>query len=543
MPYTIRKSGCSSSKPFGVYKVGDGKRMGCHASRAAAAKQIAAIEASEDKSMGETATSNTIALDPTTLEARVEKPDNTKDYVPGGIISFQELDELQRSERVAWEAQSITDSFSQMVYNIVNDPSLDRESAMNNLVAEFQRRMEGVGKIQHGMVKEMDSVDDEAQKDDPPNPPDVQKSDFTVWKDVDGTWRWMTVYSNKFRDSDRIPEIISEKSHMAFESLVDAGIVPPPDLWLWHVPGTMWGKADMVTYSDGFSLAFGEILPGFEHIAENLSKAIEDGEDIAVSHGMPGQFIIRNEEDPTVIDFHITREISVLPRSAAANKLTGFVVFKELGETEMPIPDEKKEWLLGIGLKADQIEELESGLAKQAAAADNAGIESKDTTDAEPVAEVETEEEVTEQKEEAPVETPEAVVEDKDEEETKDTETPADPKPLSRDEIAEAMNAVVMIVRESNEAVNSRLGDIEAQIKELQVSTDTKVKERVREIPTDSVLDLMKMSVIGQEDAAIDGRTKLAKDGPEETERPKVSQTGSPFIDRLMDAVVTPVTE
>ena len=89
----------------------------------------------------------------------------------------------------------------------------------------------------------------------------------------------------------------------------------------------MWGKSDMVTYSDGFSIAFGTVLPGFEHLAENLSKAIDDGADIAVSYGMAGQFIIRNEEDPTVIDFHITREISVLPRSAAANKLTGFVVF------------------------------------------------------------------------------------------------------------------------------------------------------------------------------------------------------------------------
>ena len=483
---------------------------------------------------------NTIALDPATLEARVEKPgeDKKKEYVPFGVISFAELEKQKRAEMVAWEAQDVADTFAGLVYNITTSPEIDRETAMNNLIVEFQGRMEGLNKLQHGMVKETDNAED-VPEDGLPNPPVVQKSDFTVWKDVDGAWRWMTIYSNKFRDSDQIPEIISEKSHRTFERLVDDGIVPPPDLWLWHVPGTMWGKSDMVTYSDGFSVAFGTVLPGYEHIAENLSKAIDNGEDIAVSHGMPGQFIIRNEDDPTVIDFHITREISVLPRSAAANKLTGFVVFKEQGETAMPIPDDKKEWLLGVGLSAEQIEGLESGLAKQAAAATDAGIESKETEEvAEPVAKAETE---VEEKEEAPVETPEAEVKEEETEETK--ETPAEPTPLTRDEIAEAMKAVVALVTESNDTVGNRLNDIEAQIKELQVSTDVKVKERVEQIPTDSVLSLMNMSIIGHEDARVDGRTALAKEGPEETEQPQAPRTPSPLIDSLMSGAQTPVTE
>ena len=489
-------------------------------------------------------TTNTIALDPATLEARVEKPgDNNKEYVPYGVISFAELEKQKRAEMVAWEAQDLADTFAGLVYNITTSPEIDRETAMNNLVNEFQGRMEGLSKLNHGMTKEIGDADN-APEEGLPNPPKVQKSDFTVWKDIDDNWRWMTVYSNKFRDSDRVPEIISEKSHITFERLVDDGIVPPPDLWLWHVPGTMWGKSDMVTYSDGFSVAFGTVLPDYEHIAENLSKAIDNGEDIAVSHGMPGQFIIRNEDDPTVIDFHITREISVLPRNAAANKLTGFVVFnKEQGETAMPIPDEKKEWLLGVGLTAEQIEGLESGLAKQAAAATDAGIESKETEEAAPVAEAETKTETTEEKEEAPVETPEATVENEEEDETKGVDTPVEPTPLSRDEIAEAMTAVVALVKESNDTVGNRLNDIEAQIKELQVSTDVKVKERVEQIPTDSVLSLMNMSVIGQDGARVDGRTGLAKDGPEETEQTQAPRTPSPLIDSLMSGAQIPVSE
>jgi len=513
--------------------------MGCHVSRAAAARQIAAIEASENKGrdhMGDT--SNTIALDPTTLEARVDK---TKDYVPGGIISFRELEELQRTERVVEEAEELIESFSQMAYNIASDPTLDRESAMNNLVAELQRKMEEVNRIQHGMVKETDDAD-EVTKEDLPSPPESSSSDLTVWKDDDGAWKWMTVYSNKYRDSDRVPEIISEKSHKAFEALVDLGVVPPPELWLWHIPGTMWGKSTMVTYSDGFSLAFGDVLPGYEYVAEALAKAIDEGEDIAVSHGMPGEFIVRNEEDPTVIDFHVTREISVLPRSAAANKLTGFVVFKEQEMMVMPIPQEKKDWLLEHNvLDSVKLAKLESGLAKQAAAADKAGIESKEIVETTEVAPV-PQEEIAAKEEEAPVVTPDAEVDEAVEEETKDTETPSEPEIITREEIASAMNAIVDLVRESNELVSARLGDIEAQVKELQVADEVKVKERVSEIPTDSVLSLMNLSIIGSDAARVDGRTALAKEGPEETEVPQVSQTGSPFIDQLMNnAIKTPV--
>jgi len=529
MPYTIRRSGCSSSKPYGVYKVSDGKRMGCHLSRASAAKQIAAIEASEDKSMREnvvTTSSNTIALDPATLEARVEKTDKQKEYVPSGIISFQELEELHRTERLAWQAEDITESFAQMAYNIALDPSIDRESAMNNLVAELQRKMEELNKIQHGMMKETSHVED-APEEDVPDSPEVHKSDFTLWKDIDGAYRWMTVYSNKYRDSDRVPEIISEKSHRTFEALVDSGVVPYPELWLWHIPGTAWGKSNMVTYSDGFSIAFGTVDPGYEFVAEGLMKAIDEGDDLAVSHGMPGQFIVRNQDDPTVIDFHVTREISVLPRSAAANKLTGFVVFKEQGEQEMPIPDEKKEWLMAkFDLDPETISKLEAGLAKQAVAADEAGIESKEAAEAVVEAEVATEEEVTGEEEATdPVletEDKEEVVEDKE------------GKPLTRDEIAEAMNAVVGVFNDGIKTLGSRIGDLESQIKELQVADRIKVKERIDQIPTDSLVDMVNTNPIGQDGALVDGRTKLAKEGPEETELAPVSQTGVPLVDRLM---------
>lgn len=55
MPYKITKGGCPPSKPWAVKKKGvggpDGKTLGCHPSRAAASKQIGAIESEERRRM------------------------------------------------------------------------------------------------------------------------------------------------------------------------------------------------------------------------------------------------------------------------------------------------------------------------------------------------------------------------------------------------------------------------------------------------------------------------------------------------------------
>jgi hypothetical protein len=48
MPYHVAKTAkCSASKPWGVIKDSDGKVMGCHPSKKAANKQLAALYANE----------------------------------------------------------------------------------------------------------------------------------------------------------------------------------------------------------------------------------------------------------------------------------------------------------------------------------------------------------------------------------------------------------------------------------------------------------------------------------------------------------------
>jgi len=148
------------------------------------------------------------------------------------------------------------------------------------------------------------------------------RNDIRIWKDQGGVYRWVGRYSNNFRDDDYpVQEIISKSSHQKFVKLVDAGIVSPPKLLLWHEDGWEIGQSEWVAFDDeGFALAGGYIHPGFEELAEQI-KGLGD---VRMSHGMPVPFIERDTVDKTVITQHISEEITVLPGYAAANKRTGF---------------------------------------------------------------------------------------------------------------------------------------------------------------------------------------------------------------------------
>ena len=67
---------------------------------------------------------------------------------------------------------------------------------------------------------------------------------FMVWKEADDEYRWLAVYSNKWRDEDSPPEILASAAHKEFVEAVDKGDWPYPELWLWHIPGSRFGVAD-----------------------------------------------------------------------------------------------------------------------------------------------------------------------------------------------------------------------------------------------------------------------------------------------------------
>jgi len=331
-------------------------------------------------------------------------------------------------------------------------------------------------------------------QDDEPQP----DSGLMLWKEADGTYRWLARYSNNFRDEDSPPEIISAKSHQRFVDLVDNKEEPPPELWLWHVKDWKWGTANWVAYDDaGFALAGGTVNKGFEPLAEHLMAL--DPESLRVSHGMPISSIARDPDDPSIIVEHITREISPLPAWAAANSLTGFILSKE---ATMAIPDEKRqalqeEWNLPDTLLGS----LEAANAADKETAEEANIESKEKDDGTT-------------------------------EETRPTEEAAtEEQPLSRAELGQVVTAIA----ESLTALTQQQAALAGEVKAL--------KEKAAEQDEETLTDLFQRA-IGHEHARVDGRSSLAKAGPKQTEPDAtdgqgIIATGNPFVDSMVSDLVT----
>jgi len=159
--------------------------------------------------------------------------------------------------------------------------------------------------------------------------------------------KWFAWWSNAFEDYDG--EYFSEKAIDEYVMRVDSGVVPMPELWLWHTPGTKHGAAEWVGRIGHFAVAAGSFdeTPAGKAAQAFFAKAKGD---YGMSHGFvfdPGQ-----KSDGVFHQFN-TFEISVLPREKAANPYTAF---EEVFDMEMS--DEKRAFLaqvLGGEEVADQL--------------------------------------------------------------------------------------------------------------------------------------------------------------------------------------------
>jgi hypothetical protein len=339
---------------------------------------------------------------------------------------------------------------------------------------------------------------------------------FMIWKDTETEeYRWLAVYSNKWRDEDNPPEILASTAHKEFIEAVDKGDWPHPELWLWHIPGSRFGVADFVAYDDsGFALASGTTEKDKEYIAEALSRY----EDLAMSHGMPVKEIERDEEDPTIITRYRSIEISPLPREKAANKYgTGFEI---LTEVKMAIPEEKRSKLGGMLGGAEGLERFEADLAGKAKELEELEIESKDSDEEAATEEdVETEEVEPEDKEATPDETPNYVT----------AEQVAEAVGAALKPMFEEQRALVLLVESQGETIAEQ----DKAIKEMQKDDEERLKETIANTPAASLFEQIQ-SAIGSDDTYIDGRTKLAKAGPEETPDDRNGPTQVGILNEMM---------
>lgn len=194
---------------------------------------------------------------------------------------------------------------------------------------------------------------------------------FLMFKDVNGDLRWFAWTSNRWRDRDNPPEILSEKAHKDYVAYVDR-TGHYPEAWLWHTPGTKWGQADWVDYADGFLMTSGTVDPGMEHVADALVLQ----KDIGVSHG----FRYRHSDAAKgIVGWYRTFEISPLPVGAAANPWTSLeVIHKEL---DMSFSSAKRTFLVEH-LGEAEATRLENDTGAMKAALEKKGIEWKDVPDA-----------------------------------------------------------------------------------------------------------------------------------------------------------------
>jgi hypothetical protein len=472
MPFDIFKVG-APGKEYCVFKVNaqnkrTGDRLGCHASRKQAALQIAAIEASErDKDMTEEIK---VKSEPT--EAQVISK------IPGNATSFGQVEEFQTNVFTSERVGDLSRQFETLASNIMVNPEVeDKATAISELSKEYNHRVEHA--IEQGrepsFLESLFRKSGLRPKEEKSE--SVNKTKFMLWKEGDRL-RWMTIYSNKYRDQDNPPEILAERAHEDFIARVDNKEADSPELWLWHLPGTQIGEADWLSYDkdNGFAIASGLIDKDVEAIAENLAEM-----ETLVSHGMPVESIERDEKDLTVITRYDSKEISILPDYAAANLLTDFVVIKEQA---MSIPDDKLEFLKQAGLKDEQIAEINAALDQKGKDAE--GLEFK-----------ETEEESKDVKLE--IETPE--------------EDETEPVGFTIEDVVEGVVAVLAPLQEKQE-------ELAKAIEQLKESDKSKIEDVVLSTPRAS-FDAVLLKALGartRSETKISKDDELAKSGPKEAD-------------------------
>jgi hypothetical protein len=177
---------------------------------------------------------------------------------------------------------------------------------------------------------------------------------------------WLAVYSNNFED--REGEIFPAKAIDAYIGRVKAGIVPMPELWLWHVPGTKIGQTEIIERVGAFVVAGGSFDSSTQ--GQAAKAAFAKDKDNAMSHGFT--YDAKKFDGRHYWSFN-TFEISVLPRKAAANAFTSFEEIENMAMTA-----ELKTWLKTHGV--DDPDKIEGNLGTAEKALVGADVAYKDFT-------------------------------------------------------------------------------------------------------------------------------------------------------------------
>lgn len=153
-------------------------------------------------------------------------------------------------------------------------------------------------------------------------------SDHTQFKSL-GNGYYVAWYSNNFEDREQ--EIIAAEAHDRFINRVKSGIVPYPELWFWHIPGSRHGKAIWLDRFEHMVVAIGK----FDEtpLGKIMQKHYEEsGTAYAMSHGFTSD---KNNSFRNGVWYDLnTFEHSPLSPDVAANVYTLFSEVKSMVSTQ-----------------------------------------------------------------------------------------------------------------------------------------------------------------------------------------------------------------
>lgn len=272
---------------------------------------------------------------------------------------------------------------------------------------------------------------------------------------------WFARYSNAFKD--REGEFFPVEAIDSYIERVDTGVVPAPELWIWHTPVVV-GKAHTIARIGMFAVAAGTFADTPQGQA---AKAYLQRHKAKLSHG----FVFDKDtyKDSAYWDYN-TFEISILPfeRGVEANAYTNFEV------KDMAISKEKEKFFVEM-FGEDTAKELIANTNKASKALEEAGVQFKDWTkaaDMKPKAEGDEDED---EDEEAPVDETEGQPAPDDEEEDKKKKArDAGWKTVVTDmmgdmsELAEGQLALVSQVKQMNQLFEQFKADSGKQIAALK---------------------------------------------------------------------------
>ena len=196
MPWKVRKRG----DEYCVVKF-DGEVEKCHPTRPKANAHMRALYASEGKEMDETKDVEKDTEDQVDKSSYYDEDGNWR-WVPDSITSFSELDEAEAANEKAGVISTLVSKFKAIIDNIFyNSDVSNKSAAIEKATSEFNQRLQSVK---------------EAGKDD-----EAVHSSFNLFKSADGTWHWVAVWSNKYKDNDNPPDILAEASHLDFVKAVE----------------------------------------------------------------------------------------------------------------------------------------------------------------------------------------------------------------------------------------------------------------------------------------------------------------------------------